>query len=109
MLLVLQPCDLYRSATSRHHGYPSHRQIRPNTPPLDSDTPVVTVGTPTAWVIIRVLVNQRMTWKPLKHPARNPCYRKRSTAENAHRASGPSNQIAQSGPRFLRNPQIHLA
>ncbi|MDA9905648.1 DUF1254 domain-containing protein [Pseudomonadales bacterium] len=43
----------------RHHGVTGTRvrvTLDPTTPPANDDSDVVTVGTPTAWVIIRVLV-----------------------------------------------------
>lgn len=43
----------------RHHGVEGTRvrfTFDPTTPPANDDSRVVTIGTPTAWVITRVLV-----------------------------------------------------
>ena len=43
----------------RHHGVAGTRvtlTLDPDTPPANDDSPVITLATPTAWVIFRVLV-----------------------------------------------------
>ena len=104
--------DAYSHVTyiaRRHHGTRGTRvtvRFDPNTPPLDSDTPVVTVGTPTAWVIIRVLVES----KDDLEAARNIQHAIRVTASTLHpktltERAGRANQIAQSGPAIFE--EIH--
>ena len=100
--------DAYSHVTyiaRRHHGTGGTRvtvRFDPNTAPLDSDTQVVTVGTPTAWVIIRVLVESEDDLEA----ARNIQRAIRVTAsalqpQTLTERAGKANQIAQSGPAIF--------
>ena len=96
----------------RHHGV-NGTQVRvtwdPTTPPSNDDSKVVTVGTPTAWVIIRVLVESPEdidTARALQRaitveaPAGHPKVR----TERAGRAT----TIAQAGADFFSELQRYI-
>lgn len=88
----------------RHHGVRGTRvqvSFDPTTPPANDDTSIVTIGTPTAWVIIRMLVESpgditaaRALQRAIKvtGPISHPNIR----TERAGRASA----IAKSGAEF---------
>ncbi|MEC8808737.1 MAG: DUF1254 domain-containing protein [Pseudomonadota bacterium] len=108
-------CDGYTHVTyvcRRHHGV-NGSQVRvtwdPTTPPSNEDSKVVTVGTPTAWVIIRVLVESPEdidTARALQRaitveaPAGHPKIR----TERAGRAT----TIAQAGADFFSELQRYI-
>lgn len=88
----------------RHHGVEGTRvrvTFDPATPPSNDDSNVVTIGTPTAWVIIRVLVEapEDITQaRELQHAIRvtPPASHPNSRTERAGRAP----HIAKSGADF---------
>ena len=108
-------CDGYTHVTyvcRRHHGV-NGAQVRvtwdPTKPPRNDDSKVVTVGTPTAWVIIRVLVESPEdidTARALQRaitveaPAGHPKIR----TERAGRAT----TIAQAGADFFSELQRYI-
>jgi hypothetical protein len=104
--------DAYSHVTyiaRRHHGTEGTRvtvRFDPNTPPLDSDTPVVTVGTPTAWVIIRVLVESEDDLEAARNIQRAICVTASALQPKTFtERAGRANQIAQSGPAIFE--EIH--
>ena len=97
----------------RHHGVEGTRvtlTLDPDTPPPNDDSQVVTLGTPTAWVIFRVLVESPddiVSARALQHricvtaPASHPIVR----TERVGRATA----IAKSGADVFSELQTYVA
>ena len=97
----------------RHHGIKGTRvtvRFDPSTPPLDNDAALVTVGTPTAWVIIRVLVESKDDLEAARKIQRAI----RVTANIDHptiltERAGRANQIAQGGPAIFEEIHAYMS
>ena len=97
----------------RHHGVAGTRvtlTLDPDTPPANDDSPVITLATPTAWVIFRVLVespDDMVSARTLQHrisvtaPTSHPVAR-------TERAGRPT-AIAKSGADVFTELQAYVA
>ena len=108
--------DAYTHVTyiaRRHHGTRGTRVIvrfDPSVPPLDTDTALATVGTPTAWVIIRVLVESKDDLEAARKIQRAI----RVTANIGHpkiltERAGRANQIARGGSAIFEEIHTYMS